>query len=128
MIGGVDILILTRAGSSTLVAAARAIRLYWPDSVFENGTTGERYSSYWEAPLDQLQGVFVYRDTQAADIWDAEGAIPPAMNSMIHLITEEGLVTVVVDDPQETAMRKIVAAISSSLHDDILNLFALEVA
>lgn len=120
MIGGFDIPIRTRAGDSSLVAAARAIRRYWPEAVFENGTTGERYHSYWDSPLDQLEEVFVYRDLRSADIWDKEGAIPDVYNSMIHLISDEGLITVVVDE-KDSGIMEMVRAISSALEDGILN-------
>jgi hypothetical protein len=128
MIGGVDIRIPTGAGESSLIVAARAIRQYWPHAVFENGSTGHRYQSYWDTPLDQLEEVFVYRDLAAADVWDAEGAVPAAINTMIHVIADDGLATIVVDEPQSAAMKTIVAAITSGLQTDILNLFALEAA
>lgn len=123
MIGGIDIPIPTRGGESSLIAAVRAIRQYWPDSVLENGSTGERFASYWQTPFDKLQEVFVYRDTHAADVWDAEGAIPDFSNSMIHLISEESLATIVVDE-LDPAMKEMVGAISSALRDDILNTLA----
>lgn len=128
MIGGVDIPIATEAGESSLVVAARAIRQHWPHAVFEDGLTGRRYPSYWDTPLDRMEEVFVYRDSAAADLWDAEGAVPKALNSMIHVLADEGLTTVVVDDPQDPAMKTIVAAISSGLRDDILNLPSPEAA
>lgn len=128
MIGGVDIPILTGAGELSLVAATRAIRQYWPSAVFEDSATGRRYPSYWDTPFDQMEEVFVYRDAAAADLWDTEGAIPQAHNSMIHLIADEGLTTVVVDDPDDLVMKIIVAAIISGLRDTILNLPALEAA
>jgi hypothetical protein len=122
MIGGIDIQIPTLAGESSLIAAARAIRQYWPNCTFENGSTGVRYESYWLTPFDLLDEVFVYRDAEAADVWDEEGAIPNVYNSMIHLISEPGLVTVVVDDLDDAGMKKLVNAISSALRNDILNM------
>jgi hypothetical protein len=124
MIGGIDIPIRTRAAESSLIAAVRAIRQYWPEAVFENGSTGERYQSYWDTPFDSLDEVFVYRDSGAADIWDSEGAIPAAYNSMIHLVAEEGLTTVVIDDLEDRAIKEMVEAIRSALDNDILNTVA----
>lgn len=71
-----------------------------------------------------MEEVFVYRDLDAADSWDAQGAVPETVNSMIHLIAEDGLTTVVVDDPEAREMKEILAAIKSSLRDDIHNVVA----
>jgi len=127
MIGGVDVRIPTQAGDSALVAAARAVLRAWPHAVFEDGVTGRRYPSFWPTPLDRLEEVFIYRDESAADLWDDEGAVPSALNSMIHVISEEGFTTVVVDDPHDATMEAMIESISRGLNLDLFN-FAAEAA
>lgn len=126
MIRGVDICIRTSAGESSLFVAARVVGQFWPNAVFENGSTGESYKCYWDTPFDDLEEVFIYRDSAAAELWEIEGAIAEALNSMIHVIADKGLTTVVVDDPDDPTMKSIVAAITSGLQDDVLSHFALE--
>ncbi len=101
-----------------LEAAVRAIRRLWPRAVFENGTTGESYDQFHEIPFGLIDEIFVYMDSHFADIWDSEGAIPETANSMVHLIAEEGLVTVVVDE-RDAMMETILAAIRSGQDDEI---------
>ena len=85
--------------------------------MFENGLTGERYDSFPEIPFGETEEVFVYRDLASAAVWDAEGAIPKASNTMIHLIADRGWVTAVVDERTDE-MNEIIAAIESELADD----------
>jgi len=118
MIGGVDIHIPTMGGASSIEVAVRAIRQLWPHSVFENGESGVRYDRFWQIPFGELDEIFVYCDVVSADLWDAEGAIPAAYNRMVHLVADEDMITVVVDE-KDTAMERIIAAISSALSDEI---------
>jgi hypothetical protein len=123
MIGGIDIAIPTQAGDSSLVAAVRAILQYWPDAVFENGLTAERYDRLLQVPFGRLEELFVYRDATIADAWDAEGAVPELYDTMVHLLTDDDRITVVVDST-EGAMADLIAAIRSGLSDDILHVLA----
>jgi hypothetical protein len=127
MIGGIDIPIPTRAGELAIEAAVRAIRQAWPNAVFENGTTGERYDHFREIPFGAVGEIFVYRDSASAEIWDAEGAIPDVHNTMIHLIADDELITAVVDE-RNVEMEEIIAAIRYGLSDDLLNVPALSEA
>jgi hypothetical protein len=114
MIGGIDVPIRTRAGDLSLEVAVRAVRQKWPRAVFENGTTGERYNHFWEIPFGGLRELFVYRDPTAADLWDAEGAIPAASNTMVHLLADEGWITAVVDE-KTPEIEEVLAGIRSGL-------------
>ncbi len=67
--------------------------------------------------------LFVYRDPTAADVWDSKGAIPEVLNTMIHVLYDEGLITVVVDERNEE-MEAAINAIRSGLNDTILSLHA----
>jgi hypothetical protein len=118
MIGGIDIAIPTNCGASSVEVAVRAIRQKWPRSVFENGTNGDRYDRFSEIPFGLIEELFVYRDRASADVWDAEGAIPSVYNTMIHLIADDDLLTVVVDE-KDAEMGEIVGAISSGLDDGV---------
>ena len=118
MIGGIDVRIPTAAGPGAVDVAVRAVRQKWGQSVYENGSTGERYNSYQEIPFGDVEELFVYRDSQAADLWDEHGAIPEAYNTMIHLIHDDGLLTVVIDE-LTPEMKTITNAIRSGLQDPI---------
>ena len=119
MIGGIDIAIPTQAGDLSLVAAVRAIQQYWPNAVFENGVTGERYGRLAEVPFGRIDEVFVYRDSAVADAWEAEGAVPELYDTMVHVIADDDRVTLVVDST-EGPMAELSAAVRSGLSDDIL--------
>ncbi len=127
MIGGIDIEIPTRCGETAIEVAVRAIRQRWSRAQFENGITGDRYDQFCQIPFGEIREIFVYRDRDSADRWDVAGAIPELYNSMIHVITDEGLITVVVDE-RDTSIEEIVAAISSALDDDIFYIQAELVA
>jgi hypothetical protein len=121
MIGGIDVHMPTTAGASAIEVAVRAIRLRWRGAMFENGITGERYDHFWQIPFGEIEELFVYRDSKSADIWDAEGAIPAVYNTMIHLISDADLLTVVVDE-KDAAMEELLTAIKSGLRDEILHI------
>ncbi len=124
MIGGIDIRIPNRAGQESVEVAVRAIRQKWPAAVFENGNTAERYDYFWQIPFGDVEELFVYRDANSAELWDKHGAIPAAMNSMIHVLYDDGLITAVIDDRTEE-MEAIVQSIRSALEDPIFTVSAL---
>lgn len=114
MIGGIDIRIPSRMGDLSLEIAVRAIRQIWADAVYENGLTGEKYDRFEQIPFGCTEEIFVYRDRESASIWDIEGAVPEASNTMIHLIYDAGWLTAVVDERTEE-MNAIIKAIESGL-------------
>lgn len=123
MIGGIDVRLPSMAGVESVEVAARAVRQAWPHAVFEHGDTGERYSYFWQVPFGELRELFVYRDSSVADIWDEMGAIPEVSNTMLHILYDDGLVTVVIDE-RDKEMESIISAIRSGLSDSILYLAA----
>jgi len=127
MIGGIDVYIPTRAGNSSVEIAVRAVRQIWPNAVFENGLTGDRYNRFSEIPFGEIEELFVYCSTAAADIWDSEGAIPDVYNTMVHIIADKEMIIAVVDE-KDAAMERILAAIRSGLSDDILYIPVSEAA
>jgi len=119
MIGGIDIQLSTWAGDEAVQVAVRAIREHWPRAVFENGDSGDRYDDFGQIPFGELDEIFVYRDNDAATAWDAEGAVPRLSNTMIHVIGDDDIITVVVDENDAT-MQDVIATIASALNDVIL--------
>jgi hypothetical protein len=127
MIGGIDIRLPSAAGLDSLEVAVRAVRQLWPLVAFENGNTGERYESFWDIPFREVEELFVYRDSDVAEVWNDKGAVPEVNNTMIHLLYEEGLITAVIDE-RTREMETILNAIRSGLDDTIHSISALEAA
>lgn len=123
MMGGIDISLPTRAGDESIEVAVRALRQRWPHAVFENSDTGERYDRFWQVPFGQIDELFVYRNEEQANQWDEHGAIPELKNTMIHLMADNGLITVVIDE-RDANTERIIDAIESGLSDAILYLEA----
>lgn len=118
MIGGVDVRIPTSAGRQAMEVAVRAVRQAWPRSVFENGRTGDRYDRFQQIPFGRMEELFVYRDADAENRWNEKGAVPELANTMIHLLHDQGLITVVIDNHDEE-VDAILGAIRSGLNDSI---------
>lgn len=116
MIGGIDIRLATWSCGSPLERAVRVVRQFWPNAVFRNAITGDRFGGFDCVPFNQIMEIFVYRDSDAADGWEAEGAIPSLSNTMVHIIKDPGLLTIVLDEDDEFS-RKLTRAISISLLD-----------
>ena len=116
MIGGIDIRLPSRAGRESVEVAALALRQLWPRAVFEHGETGERYAHFGQIAFGDVRELFVYRDCEAADVWDEKGAIPEVANTMVHILHDEGLITAVVDE-RNAEMNAIIDAIRSGLND-----------
>ena len=119
MIAGIDIRIPTRLGTASVEVAVRVIKQVWPHAVFENGLTGERYHRFQQIPFGKIEEIFVYRDRASADVWDEEGAVPAASNSMIHVIADEDMVTLVVDE-NTNEMIEIINSVETALSDVLL--------
>jgi hypothetical protein len=127
MIAEIDVRIPNRAGEKSVEVAVRAIRLQWPRAVFENGDTAERYDYFGQIPFGEVEELFVYRDANAAELWDKHGAVAVARNSMVHVIYDDGLITVVIDDWTEET-ESILQGIRSALVDPVLTVVALRKA
>ena len=123
MIGGTDIVIPTKGDSEALDACVRIIREYWPQARFENALTGEKYAHYHDLPFGLLREVFVYPDTLAERAWD-QSEVDAATNSVLYLILSPDHITLILDDPNTSAMRSMLESIRSSLAMDILNTYA----
>jgi hypothetical protein len=119
MIGGIDTFIATRADMASVEVAVRAIRQIWSDATFENGLTGERYDNFSDIPFGVIEELLIYKDVESAELWDNEGAVPGAFNTMVHVIKDIDMIAVVIDEMNDE-MSVIIATIKSGLSDDIL--------
>lgn len=61
--------------------------------------------------------IFVYRDAQAKQSWEANGAVPENRNSMVDLALDERTLAVIVDDPNEEAMQAFLSSIGQLASD-----------
>jgi hypothetical protein len=116
MIGGTDIHLPTSAGDLAPEVAVRAIQQSWPQAVVEDAETGQRYDGLWQIPFGKVKELFVYRDEHSADRWDREGAVPELRNTMIHLIHDDDMISLVIDK-KDAAMDVVIGAVSSALAD-----------
>lgn len=123
MIGGIEKDIETNAGDASIEVAIRAIRHEWPNALFEDALSGERFETFEQVPFGVTQEIFVYQDETAYDDWEAMGAVPQLSNTMIHLIHDDGFLTIVFDKLDGT-IDKIVSGIQSALKDEVHHVFA----
>jgi hypothetical protein len=124
VIGGVDIVVPTRASAgNSLIASLRIIRQAWPTAVIENALTGEKLELGKGVLLpDSFTDLFVYPSAQIAAQWNELGAEPELANTMIHLLVRLGEITVVVDDPRTEPIRSMLAAIRDALRMDVFTI------
>jgi len=126
MIGGMDIRIKSRAESEdALREAFLLISRIWPHAVVEDADTGKVLSVLF--PIEAfagLTGIMVYRDAAARESWGRIGADPSNSNTMIHVIANEDSVTLVLDDPDDADMRKVVQGMETFLANDIFHILA----
>ena len=116
MIGGFDVRIPTVLSRQAVELSVRAIQRHWPGASFENASTGDRYDHVEQIPFDRLDEIFVYRDSHCREAWDAKGATHELTNTMIHILLDPGLMTLVFDDMNDWA-KELVAAIRADLED-----------
>ena len=115
-LGGIDTDIRSTCDfERALHIAASAILVRWPQGVIEDPDT-----SALLAPADLIGGgrheVFVFRDRPARDSWTEHGWTRDNANLMIHLLAfPDGIVTCVVEDPQEPELRVILDGVREAV-------------
>jgi len=115
----------TRGGVPALDACLRAIRIYWPQAVFENATDVGGADPYQHFSIGDARELFAYRDADAAKEWDENGADPSTSNTMIHVLLSEDTITLVVDDAEDLPMAALLRSVSSMLlRNETLNITA----
>ena len=117
MVGGIDIQIATKRGTSSMEIAVRTIGERWQPAEFENGITGDRYHEFRQIPFGEIEEIFVYADHDSVERWDTEGATPANSNTMIHLVADEETLTLVIDE-RNAAMDEIIEAVALALGGD----------
>jgi hypothetical protein len=72
MIGGADVILeypgVLRA-SGGLDIAARHFASRWPVAVFQDGASGQIFTTYSSIPFGRLTEMFIYRDARAGRSW-----------------------------------------------------------
>jgi hypothetical protein len=115
MIGGKDFIIATMAGSRALELAARTMLARWPQAVFEDAQTGKRFASLSAIPFGTCSELLVYKNAKAAKQWEQLGADQSVADTMIHLLTSNKSLTIVVDDEPSMAIKSLVAEIEDAV-------------
>lgn len=116
MIGGIDVVVPAKGDSGALDACVRIIREYWPNAVFENAESGDKFSRYPELSFGKLRELLIYPDKDAEKAWD-KGDADVCKNSMLYLIRSSDNVTLVTDDPSTPEMQAILDSMRQSLED-----------
>lgn len=115
--GGVDLTIETKLEPAEVYRMGlEVIREYWPNLVTQDASYEEK------GVLVDEGSMFIYRDQEAKDIWDAEGASEEEpRNDMIYLYgCREGSVSLVVDDAIEVQTVRIIEKLVEALEGEIV--------
>lgn len=107
-IGGIDILLSSKAGNESIKIAIDIIKQFWTEAIFENGNTGEKLS---QIPSD-IKELFVYKNNKFAELWEKE----IVLNTMIYLIYDKDLLTVVIDG-KDTEINEIIGLIGEKINE-----------
>jgi hypothetical protein len=121
MIGGTDVTFPTKAGASALDLSLRTILREWPKASFEDALTEDVFDDYASVPLESLSELFVFRDQGVAHEWEERGCEPDLENTMIHIKLSDNSMTLVVDDPSEPTMQRILGTIRDGLGGSVFN-------
>ena len=98
MIGGEDVYIEV-PGLPVLNDYVQVVLKYWPSGIVESVNERE---------------VLVYRDQESLELWTEYGAVAAGYNSMIHLLAQTGLLTVVVDEADDPQITPILREIQTN--------------
>jgi hypothetical protein len=89
--GGLDVLLLAPAGECIADAIFRACRFHWRefDCVFQDASEARTYSFtdpwVWTVGAARTD-FFVFRNQEAADSWEKNGAVKENRNMMFHFL------------------------------------------
>jgi hypothetical protein len=115
MIGGTDIIIPVKDAEAAMDVALRATVTLWGRPVFEDADTGETFAEYRRRDLAGRREVLVFRDDAARVGWDELGADPSLDGTMIHLIADNGELTIAVDDVPNPSISSYIDAVRDAL-------------
>jgi hypothetical protein len=111
MIGRWDVIIPTKSKGAALKAAVHAVQELWPRAVTKDIGTGEMQPD----DLTKCEEIFVYREPRFVKKWAELGTVPELSNTMVHMLIDAKELTAVVDDPDESEMQKMLAAIRAAV-------------
>jgi hypothetical protein len=123
-IGGVDTVLTIPAHVRAAEVILRVCLQHWPNGILEDDFDGKMHTlseAESRLPTRPLQEFFVYRDTEAAEDWESEGATSTNVNTMLHFLISEldksaayREVTLVCDQLDEP-MQHLLADLSTQL-------------
>lgn len=111
VIGRHDILFESSSPHELAIEAIKVIRATWDNAIIEDPLTGDSLEQAMLGLAETPDRLFVYRDAQAKQSWEANGAVPENRNSMVDLALDERTLAVIVDDPNEEAMQAFLSSI-----------------
>lgn len=126
MIGGNDINIETSSPSELAEQILKLIQLEWQKVVVEDAVSGEAISVGFPFFMSLPNEFFVYKNASMKESWDELGACAENTNTMFHILLQDRLVTIVVDDPAFAICQNVVGAAREFARD--LSLGRLEFA
>lgn len=104
-IGGIDVIL--HAKSINIDKVIAILRQYWAGGILED---------------DDYEGrreFFFYNSANSKELWDDEGAVEPAFNSMIYVILDKSddldQLTLVLDNPYDPPVAKIISDITVAI-------------
>ncbi len=117
MIGREDVVIDRRGSGAAdaLDAVARIVLRRWEHAVFQDAQLGVRFSGFSTIPFGRVRELLIYRDEDAFRSWEEHGADPENADTMIHALTWNGELTLVVDDRTEGVAHSVITEVESLL-------------
>jgi hypothetical protein len=111
MVGGFDVVLDAHGlgDEACLYAGARAVLKEWPLAVLQDGASGRMFAGLWEMPFGVLRDLLIYRDDESFRSWEDRGATNENANALVNLIAKADKLTLVVGDPEEGSMRRIIS-------------------
>ena len=117
MIGRHDILFATLNSGELAQEAVKLVRLSWTDAIVEDPLTGDSLDDAMLGLVEFPSRVFIYRNTDAKQSWEANGSIPENDHSMIDLAMDAETLAVIVDDPKEPEIANFLSSIGELVSD-----------
>ncbi len=115
MIGGIDVVVacVPHIAKRTLVGV---LLEHWLAAVLEDARSdGLPARLDLVDPASLPDEILIYKDAAAKDAWDREGASDVNADTMIHVLSAEDAVTLVVDERQGSETAKIAADVQRDL-------------
>lgn len=88
MIGGTDVVYLVPRGLPASDVIIGAVRQHWPDYIFVDADDPNppRARPDWAIPSPAGSEFVIYRDAEAAQSWESQGATADNKNAMLYVV------------------------------------------